>query len=256
VADEIVINVDTGRCRDGTLDLLRMMASRRPELLPHGPVLRVIPSRWTWTPSGGEELARQTNIAIEACRGTWVLSVQADEVLHEDDTEIIRWITGLPEAYAGAEVMRLYFWRDPQTLRTDWTQRLVRMIRRGRGRAVGDAMALEADGLVWPADDGIPRLYHYSRLGTPEEIGRRLRNLDSLFHRDEELDCERPYDFVLREVDSHLKPEYRTPKTVDSSVLQPYCGTHPKVMQDWWASQRISGADEGDPQHGDAATAL
>ena len=38
---------------------------------------------------GGQVLAEQTNLALSRCSGEWVVYLQADEVLHEDDLENI-----------------------------------------------------------------------------------------------------------------------------------------------------------------------
>ncbi len=228
IVGQIIVNVDT-TFHDGTLD--QVWGTLKHLGIPH----EIIESPWDWSNrSGGSELAIQSNLVIDHAREPWVLYLQADEVLHEDDYDLIRWLMGVPEGYAGAEFVRLYFWRDLKTLRTDWTQPLVRMFRRGHGRAVGDAMNCEVDGLVWPHDDGTPRLFHYTRVGTPEQIGRRIRNLDTLFHAEEELDPLRPYDFELREVDGHLKGrDARLPRLDPQKVLAPYGGMHPKVMVNW-----------------------
>jgi len=70
-------------------------------------------------------------------------------------------------------------------------------------------------------------LYHYSRIGDPEVIARRVRNVDSFFHAEENLPKESelpPYDFTTREYDSYAFTE--NPKETDSDLLT-YQGTHP-----------------------------
>lgn len=239
VVDEVIVNIDIGPGRSTWDHLFAWVQNREASRS----TIQLVSETWDWTSkSGGVELARQTNKMFGLCRSDWILYLQADEILHEEDYEDIRWITTLPEDYAGAEFVRLYFWRDLKTLRTDWTYPLVRMIRRGRGRSVGDAMNCETDGLVWPGDpDGRPRIFHYTRTGTPEAIGKRIRNLDTLFHSEDELDPMQPYDFVLRAVDGHLKGRNaRLPEIDPSLVLSRYRGTHPCVMRSWFTEHGIT----------------
>lgn len=53
---------------------------------------RITIVRTAWHPVGigGVELARQTNIALGQCTGTWAIYAQADELIHEDDYDAIR----------------------------------------------------------------------------------------------------------------------------------------------------------------------
>jgi len=70
-------------------------------------------------------------------------------------------------------------------------------------------------------------LYHYSRVGDADVIARRVRNVDSFFHAEENLPKESelpPYDFTTREYDSYAFTE--NPKETDSVLLN-YHGTHP-----------------------------
>ena len=110
------------------------------------------------------------------------------------------------------------------------------MFRRGTAKSVGDAMdtaVQDGRGLVWPHMDGIPRIYHYSRCASPDIIGQRIRNLDGLFHPEENLAPARPYDFGLRAFDTHAMTEH--PAAVDPSVLERFDGTHPTPMRRWLA---------------------
>lgn len=234
VADQIVVNIDIGR--DPGLTARHLVSEEILFPLAQRGVLKggmgstlVIHSAWDWSArDGGQELARQTNLAFSYCTGDWILYLQADEVLHEDDYDLIRWLTTLPEEYAGAEFLRLYFWRDIRTLRLDWTQPLIRLIRNGKGLSTGDAMNCQVEGLVWPVDEGLPRLFHYSRLGEPEDIARRIHTLDGLFHAPETLRLPTKYDWGLRAFDTHAMTE--SPEGRPGSVLTPYEGAHPKAM--------------------------
>ena len=72
---EFIIAV--GDSDDGTRD--RILALNEPKI-------KIIDT--VWDPSkraGGSILSEQTNIALSACQKEWVLYIQMDEVLHEDD---------------------------------------------------------------------------------------------------------------------------------------------------------------------------
>ncbi len=76
---------------------------------------------------------------------------------------------------------------------------------------------------------------HNTRLGTPEEIGARIRSNDLMHHSEEELDPLHPYDFELRDVDGHLRGrDARLPRKDPAKVLVRYDETHPKVMRGWF----------------------
>ena len=76
LVDELVVAV--GRSDDDTLGLVRSLD------IPH---LRIIETEWDASlRRGGQVLAQQTNLALSHCRHPWAFYLQADEVLHEDDT--------------------------------------------------------------------------------------------------------------------------------------------------------------------------
>ena len=96
-------------------------------------------------------------------------------------------------------------------------------------------MNCRVDGEVWPVEEGLPRLFHYSRLGEAEDIARRVHTLDGLFHPTENLRPPTEYDWGLRAFDTHAITE--SPESRPESVLTHYSETHPKVMIDWLQNQ-------------------
>ena len=70
LCDEVVVNV--GRSDDGTRDLVAAIGDPR---------VRILDGAWQRSRGGGT-LAIETNRAMAACRGTWGVYIQADEVLH------------------------------------------------------------------------------------------------------------------------------------------------------------------------------
>src|SRR5207244_8195445 len=85
---------------------------------------------------GSAALAQETNRAMAACRGTWGVYIQADEVLHETGAATLR--ERLPECDGDARVEGLlvdylHFFGDFDTVATDrhWYRREVRAVRLG-----------------------------------------------------------------------------------------------------------------------------
>src|ERR1700733_9033874 len=73
ICDEFIVNV--GDSQDGTLELIRSIAS---------PKVRIIQSQWDMT-KGSSVLSEETNRALKECKGDWAFYLQSDEVIHEAD---------------------------------------------------------------------------------------------------------------------------------------------------------------------------
>src|SRR4051812_2399172 len=90
VCDEFVINV--GISDDATKETIEKFRAS----LPSSEAKKIITFETEWPLNnaekrkGGQILADQTNLALERCKGSWCLYLQADEVLHEDDLPLIR----------------------------------------------------------------------------------------------------------------------------------------------------------------------
>lgn len=112
LVDEFVVNV--GRAErdedDGTLDVLHSM---------HEPKLRIVESRWNpHLDKGGYIYAQQTNIALFNCQGRWAISVQCDEVIHEDDHDLLRDAMAAHRDDPRVDALTLWqhtFWGDHHT---------------------------------------------------------------------------------------------------------------------------------------------
>src|SRR5580698_1911715 len=77
LCDELIVSV--GNSQDATLDLIKSIAS---------PKIKIIESIWDDSiRKGGLLLAKETNKAFDAISSDsdWVIYLQADEVLHEND---------------------------------------------------------------------------------------------------------------------------------------------------------------------------
>jgi hypothetical protein len=206
LCDEVVVSVDpTGD--DGTAECVAALG-----------VDRVIESRWDMSnyhdfgerPGVRHEIARQTEIVVDAARGDWIFSLQADEMIHECEIPTIR--AAIEEAerggVTGLETKRLYFYGSLASYRAGWTLPLVRLFRAYAWVPDFDAMQFVPVG-PQPKRAIEPKIYHYSRIGDPLLVARRIRNLDHFYHAPETIldDSEvAPYRFdTLRRADTYVR---------------------------------------------------
>ena len=179
----------------------------------------------------GFEIGHQSQVAVDACSPAteWRLCVQQDEAFHEDDAPRIKeLVRTAPSDVTGFDFVRPYFFGNLHTIRKDWTVKITRLTRKGTHTYDGfDGQNCNPIGPVRHAESGL-WLYHYSRVGDPDLIAKRVRNVDTFFHAEDNLPQESelsPYDFTTaREYDSYAFTE--NPKEIDSELLT-YQGTHP-----------------------------
>ena len=123
--DEVVVNV--GKSHDGTRELVAGIADPR---------VRIIDTEWDMS-AGGDVLALQTQRAMDACRGSWGIYIQADEVLHDRGAQILNEAVAecdRDERVEGMLVNYLHFYGGFDRIATNrqWYAREVRCIRLGR----------------------------------------------------------------------------------------------------------------------------
>src|SRR5713101_7249526 len=84
LVDELVVAV--GRSEHGDDDTWERVDAIRAS----DPRVKPFPTDWPAPQGGGDVLSQQTNLALDRCRGDWAVYLQADEVLHEDDLDVVR----------------------------------------------------------------------------------------------------------------------------------------------------------------------
>lgn len=231
LADEVVICVDPNS-EDDSLDYIYDLSLEINQgSSKTGTLVRTVHSEWDLDniSSDGAEFARQTNIAISHCMGDWVLSLQADESIHDKDFSRINELIQDDEVDAYS-MERIYFYGDINTVRLDWTVPIIRLFRKGTRFSCGDAMNTSGSDRVRDSD---VRIYHYSRIGDPNIISKRILSLDKLFHPAENLLPEnelKPYDFSTRNFDCMHKDSVDVGKQDVEGRLVRYTGTHPKAF--------------------------
>jgi glycosyltransferase involved in cell wall biosynthesis len=206
--DEVILNVDLNS-DDETIEEVEKLYHQYNNLF-------LIFTTWNFKNTGnGSELAKQANICLEQVTGDWIIYLQADEFLHEKDIEPIRdLLSGLERAYSQIELWRTYFWKDLQTRDFSKELYLGRIFKKGTHQVGGDGMFLiRKEGEVWRTNYPI---FHYSRMGTEEEITQRVRQLDKMFHEKEIVDSFK--NFSYNEIVKEIK----------------YKGPHPKRIKEYY----------------------
>lgn len=208
------------------------------------PNVSVVDAKWNDSNiDAGSEIALQMDRLVKQASSEgarWVVVLQADEAIHEKDFSMLRlFMERSPEYVAGFSMERLYFWRDLNTLRNDWSARLVRVFRPGTFSFMAEGTD-KAGMYAGPIKKGdvidLPfKIYHYSRVGDPSAISKRVRNLDGFFHEPDSLIPEEDlpsYDFSFRKWDNFSKIE--GPPAAEGSTSA-FSGTHPALFEDWYS---------------------
>jgi hypothetical protein len=125
VCDEVIVNV--GKSEDDTRDLVASV---------NDPRVRILDTEWDFTKKN-IMLSIETQRAMDACRGSWGIYIQADEVLHEQGAHILKEKVAEWDGDARVEgllVKYLHFYGGFDRIATSrrWYRREVRCIRLGK----------------------------------------------------------------------------------------------------------------------------
>jgi hypothetical protein len=125
VCDEVVVNV--GRSEDETRDLVASVDDPR---------VRILDTEWDFSKKN-IMLSIETQRAMDACRGSWGIYIQADEVLHEQGAHILKEKVAAwdkDDRVEGLLVKYLHFYGSFDRIATSrrWYRREVRCIRLGK----------------------------------------------------------------------------------------------------------------------------
>lgn len=209
------------------------------------PNVECIDSAWNRSVSGGNEIAIQMDKLIDYAQkggAEWVAVLQADELFHEKDFSMLRrFIERSEDNQDGTTAFsfeRLYFWGALNKVRQDWNARLIRLFKPGFYSFMADNTDKGGmfAGEIKPGKvvDLSYYIYHYSRIGDPAQISARIRNLDTFFHKEDDLvpkDQVPDYDFKGREFDNY---SVSSPPPEKEAIIVDYKGSHPLGVVEWY----------------------
>lgn len=218
LCDEVIVAVGEGE--DETEARLEELAKEIP--------LKIIRTEWDMQAvKGGTELARQTNIALDACKHEIVFYIQGDEVLHEEDyghlaVDIDRLVAH-PEA-ASLVLHWVHFFGDQHTVvhSRRWYRKEIRVFKKSSGlRSYKDAQGFRklTDGkwTTLPALESRARMFHYGWVRPAELMATKTNEFQHWWHGKEgKLDK-----------NTIFRPQYG---------VREFFGTHPKVMREYLAA--------------------
>lgn len=245
LVDEFVIALGDSDEDDDTLARIEALGS---------PKIRIVDTVWDLQKfPNGTVYAQQTDVAKSHCKGDWLLYLQGDEVIHEDDYGTIRdsferWL-GRPEVDAML-FDYLHFWGDYGHVHDNhrWYKQEMRIIRNDPTiHSLRDAQSFrriaDFDGLSYSEKEGTEkltavhsgaRIFHYGWVRPPESMQTKVQAF-SRHHekkhgsdRLSEAPATRPFDYG---------PLGKIPQ---------FTGSHPRVMAErvaelYWQDQLNQG---------------
>jgi hypothetical protein len=213
VCDEVVVNV--GKSEDETRDLVASIRDPR---------VRILDTEWDFTKKN-LMLSIETQRAMDACRGSWGIYIQADEVLHERGAGILKekvaeW-DGDPSV-EGLLVKYQHFYGGFDQIATSrrWYRREVRCIRLGKDiRPYQGAQGFRV-GPTYRKIRARPtdaEMFHYGWARPARAIRQKLEISKTI------------YPWGKERLEEELKRNYLE----WIPLLRPFTGTHPRAVQDW-----------------------
>lgn len=213
VCDEVVVAI--GASQDDTLDRVRAIGDPR---------LRIIETTWSEVMQHkGYVYAQQKMIAQFNCTGDWAFYLEGDEVLHEQDIPALRAVLERYVDDLRVEAIAFdyhHFYGTPQLVARSpaWYRQAPRIMR-------NSVRNYSPDGLFFVVMDknkkgrypravvaGVP-IYHYGHVRSVSRMQEKARQVSKYW--------------------GHSPPAFQDYSQIDSSILQPFDGTHPAVVHDW-----------------------
>jgi hypothetical protein len=234
VCDEVVVNV--GKSEDDTRDLVASV---------NDPRVRIIDTEWDFTKKN-IMLSIETQRAMDACRGSWGIYIQADEVLHERGARTLKEKVAEWDGDSRVEgllVKYLHFYGGFDQIATSrrWYRREVRCIRLGKDirpyqGAQGFRVGPEYRKIRARPTDA--EMFHYGWARPARAIKQKLEISKTIYPwGGDRFDKEQARGYL----------EW-------IPLLRPFTGTHPRAALDWIAErahdpERVIGPRRLKPEH-------
>jgi glycosyltransferase involved in cell wall biosynthesis len=231
LVDEFVIAL--GPCSDDTEKMVREVGDSK---------IRILHTQWNERLQPdysvkGFVYGQQKSIALFNCTGDWAFYLEADEVLHEHELPKIR---AAMEKYlddARVEALAfdyLHFYGNQNTIAWSpgWYRSEVRILRNTIPAWSSEALFFNV--VASHKKSRYPRavhtgatIYHYGWVRSEAQMNLKSASVQKYW----DASTPRPMDY----------------SKIDAAVLQPFAGTHPKIIQGWLpAADRVF---EADPNH-------
>ena len=183
--------------------------------------VKIIPSTWDMNLKQGAVLSVETNKALTALRAEhkdgWGIYLQADEVLHQDDYEIIKRDIERAEA-SGCDAISfcyLHFWKTHHhmAIAKNWYPHEIRAIKLNSDiESWGDAQGFRNYKKVFFTE---ARIFHYGHVRAQDIYEAKMKDMSAMYDSD-------------GRVSQYYNPKNRDKK--QKCLL--YFGTHPQVMKE------------------------
>jgi glycosyltransferase involved in cell wall biosynthesis len=217
ICDEFIVNVCDSE--DSTLDIIKSINSDK---------IRIVKSPWSEENQvKGLILSKNTNVALNECKGKWCFYIQGDELLHEDDLQKVKSVCDTHKDNESIEgfvfdYKHFYGSYDVVASARNWYRREVRVVKNNiSAESVGDAQGFRVKNrkpAVIPVDATI---FHYGWVRPPKDMAKKNKHFFRLWHG-------KKYDKTFDAFE--YEKQYG---------LQKFSGSHPKLMneriknQDW-----------------------
>jgi len=176
LCEEIIINLG-----DSTDDTNAMCGLLIQEV---GNKIQLIRSVWNReNQTGGFQLKLQSDVALAQCAGDWCVYLQADEVLHEGDTDRIKqamWAADQRPEIDGIVFQYIHFYGnfDYYITGRNWYRREVRAFKNHRGiTAFRDAQGFRKDGKRLLVLASGAHVYHYGHVRSATSLEHKPREM-------------------------------------------------------------------------------
>lgn len=212
LVDEFIVNV--GQSEDDTLARIRAM---------NEPKIRIIES--IWNPDmrdRGYVYAQQKMIAQFNCTGDWAFYLEGDEIVHEDDLPAIRQAMQQHLHNPRVEALAFryhHFYGTPDLVAQSpgWYRYAPRIIRNTIRCICPDSLyfvVLDKNkrGRYPRAVELDARIFHYGWVRSAAAMQRKIKQVTGMWNKND---------------------SFSGYQKIDASILKPYTGTHPAVVQQW-----------------------
>lgn len=234
VCDEVVVNV--GRSEDATRDLVASIDDSR---------VRILDTEWDFTKKN-IMLSIETQRAMDACRGSWGIYIQADEVLHERGARILKEDVAEWDGDARVEgllVKYLHFYGGFDRIATSrrWYRREVRCVRLGkdiRPYQGAQGFRVGSDYRKIRARPTDAEMFHYGWARPAKAIREKLEISKTIY----------PWG------GDRFDKEQARGSLEWIPLLRDFTGTHPAAAREWIAQrahdpERVIGPARFKPEH-------